>query len=502
MLDNLLIGFQNILIPSTLLIMIGGVILGIIFGAMPGLSATMAVALCLPLSYSLDIIPGVALLIALYIGGISGGLISAILLKIPGTPSSVATTFDGAPLAEKGEAGKALGVGVFFSFLGTAFSFIALVFIAPLLADFALMFGYFEYCAVAIFSLSLVASLVEGSLWKGLASAVIGFTLTMVGTAPIDGYPRFTFGIAALGAGFDILPALIGFFAVTEIFEAASSAAHPEVKGKIVDFKIKGLGFTGAEFKSQIPNMIRSTLIGIGIGILPGIGGGTSNLLAYATAKNQSKYPEKFGTGIIDGVVASETANNATIGGALIPLLSLGIPGDTTTAMLLGGLTLQGVAPGPLLFAEHGDVVYSIFVAVLVADIMMLILEFVGMRLFVRVLQVPKNILLSCVMALCAIGAFGVNNRSFDVITIFFFGLMGYAFNKVKIPTTPFILGFVLGSMVETNLRRGMMMTMGDVTPLFTKPICVVFLLLAVFSIIRATIVRVRQTKRERAGMQ
>ncbi|MGI6028384.1 MAG: tripartite tricarboxylate transporter permease [Candidatus Heteroscillospira sp.] len=495
MLENLLIGVQNIVNPATLLVMLGGVTLGIIFGAMPGLSAAMAVALCLPISYGLEPIMGIALLVSLYIGGVSGGLISAILLKIPGTPSSVATTFDGGPLAERGEAGKALGVGIFFSFMGTIFSVVALVFISPMLADFALKFGYFEYCSIAIFSLSLVASLVDGSLWKGLVSAVIGFTLTMVGVAPIDGYPRFTFGLSALGAGFDILPALIGFFAVAEIFGAAADSARPESEGVVVDYKIKGMGFSRAEFVGQIPNMLRSALIGIGVGILPGIGGGTSNLLAYATAKNQSKHPEKFGTGVIDGIVASETANNASVGGALIPLMALGIPGDVVTAILLGGLTLHGLTPGPLLFKDHADVVYSVFVALFVSNIMMLFLEYFGMRIFVRVLQVPKNILLSCVMALCVIGAFGVNNRAFDCVTIFFFGLMGYAFAKVGIPSTPFILGFVLGEMVETNLRRGMMMSMGDITPLFTRPICVVFLLLAVFSIATAVIKRVRRNK-------
>ena len=495
MFANLLIGVQNICTPVTLLVMLGGVTLGIIFGAMPGLSAAMAVALCLPISYGMEPIMGIALLVSLYVGGVSGGLISAILLRIPGTPSSVATTFDGGPMAARGEAGKALGTGIFFSFMGTVFSVIALVFISPYLAAFALKFGYFEYCAIAIFSLSLVASLVDGSLWKGLISAVIGFTLTMVGVAPIDGYPRFTFGISSLGAGFDILPALIGFFAVAEIFGAAADSARPEEEGEIVDFKIKGMGFSMSEMVAQIPNMVRSALIGIGVGILPGIGGGTSNLLAYATAKNQSKYPEKFGTGIMDGIVASETSNNASVGGALIPLLSLGIPGDVVTAILLGGLTLHGLTPGPLLFKDHADVVYSVFVALFVSNIFMLLLEYFGMRIFVRVLQIPKHILLSCVMTLCVIGAFGVNNRAFDCITIFFFGLMGYAFAKVGIPSTPFILGFVLGEMVETNLRRGMMMSMGDVTPLFTRPICVVFLLLAVFSIVRAVLSRQKKSK-------
>lgn len=499
MFEMLAVGFENIMTIPCILTIIMGVVLGIVFGAMPGLSASMAVALCLPISYGMEAIQGIALLIALYVGGISGGLITAILLRIPGTASSVATVFDGGPMAENGEAGKALGIGIFYSFIGTLFSLVALTAIAPSLAAIALKFGYYEYCAIAIFSLSLVASLVEGSLWKGLCSAVIGFTLTLVGTAPIDGYQRFTFGITDLSAGFDILPALIGFFAVAEVFSAAEESAKPEPEGDVIEYKLKGFGFTKAEFKQQMPNMLRSGLIGIGIGILPGIGGGTSNLLAYATAKNQSSYPEKFGTGIMDGIVASETANNASVGGALIPLLSLGIPGDVVTAMLLGGLTLHGVQPGPLLFQNDGPIVYSIFVALFIANIVMICLEYFGMRVFVRVLQVPKHILLSCVIALCAIGAYGVNNRTFDVVTVFFFGLMGFLFNKVNIPSTPFILGFVLGEMVEINLRRGMMLY-GSITPMFTRPISAIFITIAILSVIRAAYVRIKASKAAKAA--
>ena len=478
--------------------MIGGVILGIVFGAMPGLSAAMAVALCLPISYGMDAIQGIALLIALYTGGVSGGLISAILLKIPGTPSSVATVFDGGPMAARGDAGRALGLGVFFSFMGTMLSVLALVFISPPLADFALKFQYFEYCAIGIFSLSLVSSLVEGSIFKSLMSAVIGFTMTLVGVAPIDGYERFTFGIDSMAGGFNILPALIGFFAVAEVINNAAAAARPEEEGIIIDFQFKGLGFTMKEFVEQIPNMLRSAAIGIGIGILPGIGGGTSNLVAYMTARNMSKYPEKFGTGIPDGIVASETANNASVGGALIPLLALGIPGDVVTAILLGGLALHGLSAGPMLFLNHIDLVYSVFVALFISNIIMITAEYFGMKLFVRVLQVPKNILLSLVMVMCVVGSYGVNNRVFDCLTVFWFGILGYLFSTVGIQSTPFILGFVLGPMVETNLRRGMMLT-GTAANLFTQPIPCVFMI-ATFIVVGRKVFQIIMQGRKKAA--
>ena len=488
-------GLAHILTIPCLLTIVGGVVLGIIFGALPGLSATMAIALCLPISFGMPPVQGIALLVALYVGGVSGGLITAILLKIPGTPASVATVFDGGPMAEKGEAGKALGVGIFYSFVGTLISIVALVTISPLLSKWALRIGYFEYCAIALFSLSLVSSLVEGSVFKGIAAAAIGVLFTLVGAAPIDGLPRLTFGLHDLDAGFNILPALIGLFAVKEIFSEAENTNKSD-SGVLSSYKMKGFGFSVKEFFGQFWNMTRSAAIGVGIGILPGIGAGTSNLVAYAAAKNQSKQPEKYGTGIIDGVVASETANNASIGGALIPLLSLGIPGDLATAMLLGGLTLHSFSPGPLLFVEHGDVVYSIFAALFFANIAMLIAMYGGLRMFVKLLKVPKYLLLPCVIALCVVGAYGVNNMTFDVITLFFFGILGYVFAKLNVPATPFILGFILGPMIETNLRRGMMITQGDASPLLTTPVSLAFIVSGFASIVWAIVKNKRKARK------
>lgn len=271
MLSLIATGFAEVCNPLCIALIAGGVLLGIIFGSIPGLSATMAVALCLPMTYGLEPIAGMALLLGLYIGGISGGLVAAILLRIPGTPASVATCFDGYPLAAKGQAGKALGVGIFFSFIGTLLGLAVLMFIAPSLASVALKFSYYEYFAVGVFSISMMASLISGSVVKGLVSGAIGLAFAMVGAAPIDGIPRLTFGFHALDAGFDILPVLIGLFAISEIIKAAKEKGKPQ--GKVLqDFKIKGFGFSFAEFKSQIVNLFRSAAIGIGIGILPGIG--------------------------------------------------------------------------------------------------------------------------------------------------------------------------------------------------------------------------------------
>ncbi len=483
MFDMFVIGFSQVLAIKPLVLIVLGVAVGIIFGAIPGLTATMAVALCLPLTFGMDPVAGFSLLIGLYIGGVSGGLISAILIKIPGTPSSIATTFDGYPLAQKGEAGKALGVGLFYSFIGGFFSFLVLFFISPPLAEIALKFGPPEYFAIAVFSLTLIASLSTGSTIKGLMSGLVGVILSCVGTAPIDAFPRFTFGFSGLDGGFNLLPALVGLFAISEILKTAAEDVEIRTQD-IQSYSIKGLGFTFREFREQFWNFILASLIGTGIGILPGIGGGTSNILSYIAIKKVSKHPEKFGTGVIDGIVASETANNASIGGALVPLLAMGIPGDTVTAMLLGGLMIHGLSPGPLLFTTSANIVYGIFAALVVANIVMFVMEYFGMRLFVRLLRIPKHILLPVIIALCVVGAFGLNNRVFDAWSLFFFGLLGYGLEKFKFPLSPLILGFILGPIAETNLRRGLMMTQGSFIPFLTKPVAGVFLLIAFVSVV------------------
>ena len=446
--------FASILNPASILLMIAGVAIGIIFGSIPGLSASMAVALMLPLTFSMTPSLGMNTLVAVYIGGISGGLISAILLNMPGTASSIATCFDGHPMAKNGEAMKALGVGIVFSAMGSIFSFLILTFCAPLLADVALKFTPAENFGICFFALTMVAILSSGNMIRGLLAGLFGLMFTLIGMAPIDGTPRFTFGNASLMAGFDTLPTLIGIFAIADILCTAES-----MKGGKLDTipikKVKGFGFTMQEFISWLPNFLRSSLIGTGIGILPGIGGSTS------------------------GMLATESANNATIGGAMIPLLVLGIPGDGVTAMMLGGFLIHGLSAGPLLFVKNGDVVYGIFAACIVCTLIMLVVEWTCIKGFVQVLKVPKHILLPLILVLCCVGAYATNNRIFDVQSILIFGLVGYIYHKFSLPTTPFVLCFLIGEMLETYLRRGIMQYK-SFGAFFARPIFDVFFFIAI----------------------
>lgn len=483
-----------VLQPLTIILVAIGTVIGIIFGSIPGLTATMAVVMFLPATYSMTATEGISMLMALYIGGISGGLISAILLNIPGTPSSVATCFDGSPMANKGEAGKALGTGVVFSFFGTILGIAVLVCLTPVLCQFALKFQAYEYCALAIFSLSMVIALTGHDMAKGLISAVLGALLATVGLAPIDSRPRFTFGLFQLNNGFSLVVLLIGLFAIAEVMNFAETVRQKQNYTIRENVKIKGCGFTMREFIGQIPNMLVSALIGIGIGILPGIGGGVSCMISYTVSKNTSKRRELYGTGIMDGVVASETANNATIGGAMIPLLSLGIPGDAVTAMLLGGLKVHNVAPGPLIYEKNGMVVYAIFFAMVISSIFMLIFMLLGMRFFVKVLRVPKNYLLPIVLVLCGIGAIGNANMVFDTYCMVGFGLMSYLLIKAKVPTVPMILGFILGPMFEQNLRRASQLASSD--SFMNHPIFIAFMAATVLVVIFSVRANRKEAKR------
>ena len=501
MLQSLAIGAAAVCTPQGILIMLLCTAAGIIFGSIPGLSATMAIALFLPLTYSMTPLMGMTCLVSVYIGGVSGGLISAILLRMPGTPSSVATCFDGYPLTQKGQGMKALGVGIFYSFIGTIFSIIVLILLAPNLATLALKFGDYEYFSIAVFSLTMIATLSSGSMVKGLLSGLFGIAIGTVGMAPVDAAARFTFGSSQMKAGMDILPVLIGMFALSEIMVSAETSAKKNQPQLIqVSTKgVRGFGFTLKEFKEQLVNFLRSALIGLGIGILPGLGGSTSNLLAYSSDKSHSKYPEKFGTGIIDGVVATETSNNASVGGAMVPLLTLGIPGDMATAMLLGGLMIHGLQPGPLLFKEEPVLMYGIFIAMIISSVVMLIEESAGLKVFVSLLKIPKHILLPIIFVLCVVGAFGLNNRLFDAYLVIAFGLIGYIFIKLKLPVAPMIMGFVLGDMVETHLRRAMMDSKGSWEPFFTRPISALFLVITLLSIIYIAWKHIRQAKKSKA---
>jgi len=333
---------------------------------------------------------------------------------------------------------------------------------------------------VSLFALALIAGLAGKSMLKGLTSGVIGLMLATVGQAPLDASRRFTMGIRGFNNGFQLLCALIGVYAISEILKYAENGDDGTDKG-LKNVKISGLGVKLKDFAGQWINVIRSSLIGVGIGILPGIGGATSNLIAYSITKKTSKYPEKFGTGIKDGIIASETANNAVSGGALIPLLTLGIPGDAGTAILLAAMTLHGVTPGPLLFETNGNLIYSIFTVLFIANIAMMILEYFGMKIFVKMVQIPKCYLLSTIFILSAIGAMAQNNRIFDIWAVLIFGFIAYILYQFDVPPAPLIMGFILGPIVEINLLRGLMLTEGNFLRFFDRPIPLIAILITIF---------------------
>lgn len=490
-------GFGQIMEPQILLLCLAGVILGIFFGASPGMTSSMGIALILPVTYGMDIVHGMSILLGIYIGSISGGLITAILINIPGTPASVATTFDGHPMAERGEGGRAIRIGTLYSLLGGLFSLIVLFAISPVLARWALKFSYEEYFAIGLLSLTLIASLSGKSLVKGMLSALIGIVFTTVGMAPVDTVRRFTFGIRDLDAGFKLLPLMIGVYAVMEVIKAAGAAEQGEMK--ILSYKSRGIGVSWKEFREQFKNFIVSSGIGTGIGILPGLGAAISNLIAYSVSKNMSRHPEKYGTGCIDGLIASETANNAVSGGAMIPLLTMGIPGDAGTAMLLAAFMLHGITPGPLLFQTHGNVIYAMFAILIVANILMFVVQLYGLPGFLKLLMIPRNILLPIVMVLASVGAFAMNNRVFDIWSIFMFALVGYGLSRFDFPPAPVVLGFVLGPIIELNFRRGMMSSYGNFAAFFTRPIAGTVLVLTILILVWQVLSNIRKSKKVRS---
>ncbi len=478
-----------------LLLVTGGVLLGLVFGAIPGLSTTMAVALFLPITFAMEMFPSLSLLLGLYIGGFSGGLVSAILLNIPGTAASMMTTMDGYPMAKKGQAAKALGLGITSSFLGGGLSIIALILISPALARIALQFGPFEYFSLTFFALSMIVTMSSKDVVKGCISGLMGILVAMIGPAPIDSYPRFTFGIRSLETGVNSTVVLIGIFAISEIFALGDQKNRLRItKEQVQVAKMRGFGFSFAELWAEKFNMLVSSVIGILIGILPGIGGALASIMSYNAAKRLSKHPEMFGTGYNAGIVASETANNAAIGGAMIPLLALGIPGDAVTALLLSAFTMKGVQPGPLMFTNNGDTIYYIFVVMLIANVIMLVANYFSISMFVKMLKIPKHLLFPIVGFLCLLGVYGLNRSTSDMTTMLVFGIIGFFMKKWDLKAQPFIIGMLVGFMAEQNMRRAMMYSDGSFLPFVTSPLSLVFLI-AGFASIFITIYRSMRNK-------
>jgi putative tricarboxylic transport membrane protein len=417
----------------------------------------------------------------MFCGAIYGGSISAILISIPGTPSAAATVLDGYPLAQKGEAGKAIGIATIASTTGGIISTFCLMFIAPQLARVALKFGPEEYFALMIFGLTIIASVSGKSLVKGLISGFFGLLIATVGLDPVTGYARFSFNIPNLMTGFPLLPVLIGLFAISEIFIQLEL-----VDKKVVHYKekIKNILPSFKELKSLFTVIIPASFLGTFIGVIPGTGGTIASFLAYGEVKRWSKNPDSFGKGNILGVAAPEAANNGTTGGAMVPLLALGIPGDVVTAVMLGALLLIGIRPGPLLFTEHPEIVNSIFAGMLLANVLILLLGILSAGLFPQVLKIPKSILFPVIFTLCFLGAFSLNNSVYDIFIALIFGIIGYIVRKNGFPLAPIVLGVILGPIAEDEFSRALIISHGDWTVLFQSPIAIFFYVISIFSLL------------------
>jgi putative tricarboxylic transport membrane protein len=497
--QDVLTSFSTLLDPLTFAVIVLSTALGIILGAIPGLSGGLGVALLLPLTFGMQAEVGLAMLVSIWVGGVSGAMIGSILLGIPGSPSAIATTFDGYPMTRNGQAVKALGAAITASFVGTFLSILIAMAASPVMARLALKMGPWEYFALGFCAISLVAALSRDGVFHGLAAAALGLILASVGFAPIDGYPRFTFGMVYLNGGFDLIPLMLGFFALKQIVQdfARGQQQVPEVD--VSD--IKGFGVTFQEYRDNAWNMIRSFMIGLWIGFLPGMGAALSNMIAYAQAKSASKHPEKFGKGCIDGVFASETSNNASVGGALIPMVALGIPGDGVTAILLGGLMIHGVQAGPLLFNNNPEIVFALFLTALLAAMLVLVMQFWGMRLFPAILRIPYHYLYPAIVVLGFMGVFVGSSTAFNYILLLGFAALGLSMDKLRLPIGPFILAFILAPMLELNLRRGMTYTDEGIVPFFTRPISGLLLAVAALSILSPVILPLlRKGRAERSG--
>ncbi|MBL6929037.1 MAG: tripartite tricarboxylate transporter permease [Rhodospirillales bacterium] len=482
-LENLMTAIGAVLELKTLFFMLIGVTAGLMAGAIPGFTIAMAIVLTLPFTFGMPSEQGLATMLAVFVGGLSGGLMSGMLTGIPGTPSSVATTFDGFPMARKGKPGLALGIGVWSSFFGGILSAILLVTLAPQLARMGLEFGPWDYFALVMFALTITASLAGENMLKGLIAGALGLLAATIGEDDINGVARLHFGSEELKQGFAFLPVLIGLFAFSQLL---SDVRDPEkargalMKGRTEAVRIEHLRAI-KEVLSRGLNVVRSSLIGLFVGILPGAGSSISNILAYDQAKKASKTPEKFGTGVADGIVASESANNATAGGALIMMMALGIPGDIVTAIMLGALLIHDVIPSPTFIGDEPVLAYAIFFAFFLAHFMMIGMQAVCLRIFVRVTKVPMYTLAAVILGYCAIGVFSLHNVEFDIWTMFWFGILGYTMRVLKFPLAPMILGVVLGNIAELNLSRALAIS-DDLTLFLTRPWSLFFITVGLFS--------------------
>jgi len=477
---NLSTGFSVAFAPINLVFVAAGVIIGTLIGALPGIGPVAGLSILIPLAFGMDPTGAMILMCGVYYGCMYGGTITSVLLNVPGESSSLMTCLDGYQMAQQGRAGPALTIAAIGSFIAGTFSVVMLTLLAPPLAEAALSFGPPEYFALMLLGLSAITGLTGRSRAKGYAMGFIGLAMATIGLDPIGGVPRFSFGHLELLDGIGFLPIAVGMFGLGTVL--AMIDAPSEIK--IMKTTLREMIVTRQDMKDSAMPIVRGTIIGFATGVLPGAGATISTFLAYAAEKRFSKTPEKFGTGMIAGVAAPEAANNASTGGAMIPLLTLGIPGSGTTAVLLGVLTLFSLQPGPLLFTKNPDFVWGLIASMYIGNVMLLVLNIAFVPAFVSVLKIPPRILAPLIAIFCLVGVYSVNNSVLDLWLMFAFGLVGYLANKLAYPLAPLVLALVLGGYMEVSLRQSLKMAQGDVSIFFTRPIAAVIMVIAIVIIL------------------
>ena len=473
-------GVVHFLTPASLFNVAWATLLGVVIGILPGLTATMGVALLVTLTYKMAPDQAILTLMCVYLGAIYGGSRTAILLNIPGTPANAAATLDGHPLARSGKAGLAMGLATTSSTLGTLVGIFFLAIIAPMLAEAALKFGSYEFFWLALFGV-VISGQMTGSDTpiKGYIAGILGLLIAMIGMETLHAFQRFTFGIPGLGGGVDLIPAMVGAFGLAEILSSLKRSAMPHVT-PVNDRVVPRL----KEIFQYWKTIIRSGIIGTFVGIIPGVGEDVGSWSSYAAAKKLSKHPEEFGKGSQEGLIAAETGDNAVVSAAMIPTLTLALPGSAAAAVLIAAMMIHGIRPGPMLMTENPVFLYQVVAMLLLATIANLIFGLSLTKLFIKVLQVPRERLMAVIYILCVVGSFAITQRMFDVYVMLIFGLGGFILREMKYPMAPLVLGIVLGDLLDLNLRRGLMLTNGDPTPFFTRPISAVICLVIILTIL------------------
>ncbi|MEM9578582.1 MAG: tripartite tricarboxylate transporter permease [Pseudomonadota bacterium] len=491
---DLLFGFADALRLIPLLMILSGTLVGMFMGAIPGLSGAMLIALLLPVTFYMDPFHAVCAIVGVYVGSVSGGLVTAIILRMPGTVSNLMTILDGHPMAQAGRARRAIELSVGASVIGGVFSWIVLATLAEPLSRWATRFTPFDYFALVVLALAFVVTLSEKALLKGLLATVLGFLLALPGIDPTSSQARMTFGLLDLNAGIQVLPFFVGVFAFGAVLSDIYKGVCDRTPGK------KGVendhtSFSLKDIRTHGGNMARSSVIGTGVGILPGIGSNIASVVSYSLAKAFSRTPEKFGKGAEEGIVASETANNAAVGGALIPTLALGVPGSLVDVLLLTALTIHAIQPGPLLFVNSGDLAYGMIAAYLIATLAMAVFILLTSSWIATIARVGLYYLLPIIVVASVVGAFALDGTSMSLWVMLVFGVLGFTMERFGYPLAPFAIAFVLGPIAEAKLRTGLQITAGDWSPLYTDPVPVVLFGLAGVVLCLPLISRKRQNR-------